>query len=144
MLVDLDAISENLNRIKDKLGEAKRIVPPQKKPIKSVDEEVDDELEKPYYKYQEEDTRFITKCYKYLRKLGIVESQYQFSEQFLNKNKYYFGMILCEQRHPSVDSLHNLIRNLSDLNDGLVNRMYLERLYEEGQAMITNRLLRYF
>ena len=31
MLVDLDAISENLNRIKDKLGEAKRIVPPQKK-----------------------------------------------------------------------------------------------------------------
>ena len=144
MIVDLDTISENLNRIKDKLGEAKRTVPPQPKPFKSVDEEVDGELEKPYYKYQEEDTRFITKCYKYLRKLGLVESQYQFSEQFLNKNKYYFGMILCEQRHPSIDSIHNLIRNISLLNDGLVNKMYLDRLYEEGQRMITERLLKYF
>ena len=144
MIVDLDKISENLNRIQHKLGEAKRIVPPQKNPIKSVDEEVDDELEKPYYKYQEEDTRFITKCYKYLRKLGLVESQYQFSEQFLNKNKYYFGMILCEQRHPSVDSLHNLIRNISLLNDGITKQLYLDRLYKEGQTMITERLLKYF
>lgn len=99
MLVDLDAISENLNRIKDKLGEAKRIVPPQKKPIKSVDEEVDEELEKPYYKYQEEDTRFITKCYKYLHNLGLVESQYQFSEQFLNKNN-------CANKKCPVDNFY--------------------------------------
>ena len=113
-------------------------------PTKSVDEEVKDELEKPPYKHQTEDAKFITKCYKYLRKLGLVESQYQFSEQFLNKNKYYFGMILCEQRHPSVDSIHNLIRNIADLNDGLVKRTYLDRLYEEGQSMITKRLLKYF
>ena len=57
MIVDLDTISENLNRIQHKLGEAKRTVLPQPKPLKSVDEEVDDELEKPYYKYQEEDSR---------------------------------------------------------------------------------------
>ena len=148
MIVDLDTISENMKRIQHKLGEAKRTVPSQPKPLKSVDEdvdeEVDDELEKPYYKYQEEDTKFITKCYKYLRKLGLVESQYQFSEQFLNKNKYYFGMILCEQRHPSVDSLHNLIRNISLLNDGVTKQLYLDRLYEEGQVMITERLLKYF
>ena len=144
MIVDLDTISRNVNKIKDRLNPPKQTVPPMPLPTKTVDDEVEDELDEPHYKHQAEDTKYIIKCYKYLRKLGLVESQYQFSEQFLNKNKYYFGMILCEQRHPSIDSIHNLIRNLSDLNDGLVNRMYLERLYEEGQAMITNRLLRYF
>ena len=31
MIVDLDTISENLNRIQHKLGEAKQIVPPTEK-----------------------------------------------------------------------------------------------------------------
>ena len=53
-------------------------------------------------------------------------------------------MILCEQRHPSVDSVHNLIRNIPDLNDGFTKKVYLDRLYEEGQSMITKRLLKYF
>ena len=93
---------------------------------------------------QKEDGRFITKAYKYLRKLGYVDNQYQFSEQFLNKNKYYYGMILCEARHPSIDAVHNLVRNISDLNDGLTKQLYLDRLYEEGQQIITRRLFKYF
>ena len=144
MIVDLETISRNVNKIKDRLNAPKQTVPPMPLPTKTVDDEVEDELDEPNYKHQAEDTKYIVKCYKYLRKLGLVESQYQFSEQFLNKNKYYFGMILCEQRHPSVDSLHNLIRNISLLNDGLVNKMYLDRLYKEGQDMITERLLKYF
>lgn len=144
MSVNFSAIIDEVNKFTKELKEPKQIVPPVPLPTKSVDEEVKDELEKPPYKHQTEDAKFITKCYKYLRKLGLVESQYQFSEQFLNKNKYYFGMILCEQRHPSVDSVHNLIRNLSDLNDGFAKRVYLDRLYEEGQAIITKRLLKYF
>ena len=144
MSVNFSALIEDLNKITKNLKEPKQIVPPVPLPTKSVDEEVKDELEKPHSKHQTEDAKFITKCYKYLRKLGLVESQYQFSEQFLNKNKYYFGMILCEQRHPSVDSIHNLIRNIADLNDGLVKRTYIDRLYEEGQSMITKRLLKYF
>ena len=147
MSVNFSALIEDLNKITKNLKEPKQIVPPA--PIiasksASVDDEVADELDEPHYKHQTEDARFIAKCYKYLRKLGLVDSQYQFSEQFLNKNKYYFGMILCEQRHPSVDSIHNLIRNIADLNDGLVKRTYLDRLYEEGQSMITKRLLKYF
>ena len=144
MIVDLEEISENMKRIKSKLGNPKQTVPPVPLPTKTVDDEVEDELDEPHYKSQAEDTKYIVKCYKYLRKLGLVESQYQFSEQFLNKNKYYFGMILCEQRHPSIDSVHNLIRNISDLNDGFTKKVYLDRLYEEGQSMITKRLLRYF
>ena len=144
MSVNFSALIEEVNQITEKLKKPKQTVPPVPLKTKSVDEEVENELDEPYYKRQTEDARFIAKCYKYLRKLGLVDSQYQFSEQFLNKNKYYFGMILCEHRHPSVDSIHNLIRNISDLNDGLTKRIYLDRLYEEGQSMITKRLLKYF
>ena len=144
MIVDLETISKNVNKIKDRLNSPKQTVPPMPLPTKTVDDEVEDELDEPHYKHHAEDTKYIVKCYKYLRKLGLVESQYQFSEQFLNKNKYYFGMILCEHRHPSIDSVHNLIRNISDLNDGFTKKVYLDRLYEEGQSMITKRLLRYF
>ena len=175
MIVDLDTISENMKRIRSKLSNPKQIVPPAPLPTKTVDDEVEDELDEPHYKHQAEDMKYIVKCYKYLRELGLVESQYQFSEQFLNKNKYYFGMILCEHRHPSIDSVHNLIRNISDLNEcvnqnnpvnyfdtqtnetpqakwqcrradvGIVTKkVYLDRLYEESQSMITKRLLRYF
>ena len=144
MIMNFEEIAENLNKIRKHLSTPEELVPPAKENTKSVDEEVADELANPPYSDQTEDAQFITKCYKYLRKLGYTDSQYQFNEQFLNKNKYYFGMILCEQRHPSVDSLHNLIRNISLLNDGLVNKMYLDRLYEEGQRMITERLLKYF
>ena len=83
-------------------------------------------------------------------------------------------MILCEQRHPSIDSVHNLVRNIADLNEcvnqnnpvnyfdaqtnetpqakwqcrradvGIVSkRLYLDRLYEEGQSILTKRLLKY-
>ena len=144
MIFNFDDIAAKMQEIQKKLKTPEETVTPVKTPVKSIDDEVEDELDEPHYKHQAEDTKYIVKCYKYLRKLGLVESQYQFSEQFLNKNKYYFGMILCEHRHPSIDSVHNLIRNISDLNDGFTKKVYLDRLYEEGQSMITKRLLRYF
>ena len=147
MSVNFSALIEEVNQITESLKKPKKIVPPAPLIPKnniSAEDEIKDELDEPQYKDHPEDARYITKCYKYLRKLGLVENQYQFSEQFLNKNKYYYGMILCEQRHPSVDSIHNLIRNISMLNDGLVKHTYFDRLYEEGQSMITKRLLKYF
>ena len=144
MIMSFEDIAENMRKIRKHLNKPEELVPPAKEKIKNVDEEVADELSNPPYSDQTEDAQFITKCYKYLRKLGYTDSQYTFSEQFLNKNKYYFGMILCEQRHPSIDSIHNLIRNISDLNDGFTKKVYLDRLYEEGQSMITKRLLKYF
>ena len=68
-------------------------------PTKTVDDEVEDELDEPHYKHQAEDTKYIVKCYKYLRKLGLVESQYQFSEQFLNKNN-------CANKKCPVDNFY--------------------------------------
>ena len=101
-------------------------------------------MSKEHYSNQILDGKFITKAYKYLRKLGYVKSQYQFSEEFLNKNKYYYGMVICEERHPSIDAVHNLLKNISKLNDGITKRMYLDKLYEEGEKIITQRLFRYF
>ena len=55
-----------------------------------------------------------------------------------------FGMILSEQRHPSVDAVHHLITGISQINDGLNKMKHLDQLYEEGQGLITKRLLKYF
>ena len=100
-------------------------------------------MKSPNYVIQKEDARYITKVYKYLRKLGLCESQYQFSTQYLNKSKYYYSVILCEQRSPSIDAVNNLIKNIGTLNEGLTKQMYLNELYEEGEKIITKRLLKY-
>ena len=143
MILNFDDIADELNKIQERLNKPKQIVPPAKERTKSVEEEVEEELKEPRNQQQTEDTQFITKCYKFLRKLGYLKSQYAFSEQFLNKNKYYYGMILSEQRQPSIDSIHNLVRNISMLNDGVSKRLYLDRLYEEGQSIITKKLFKY-
>ena len=143
MILNFDDIAKRMSEIKRNLNTPERTVPPAPEHNKSIDDEVADELKDPCNQEQTEDAQFITKCYKYLKKLKYVDSQYQFSEQFLNKNKYYYGMILCEQRHPSIDSVHNLIRNIADLNDGITKHLYLDRLYEEGQSILTKRILKY-
>ena len=89
-----------------------------------------------------QDVQFITKCFKLLKKLSYVKSQYQFSEQYLNKNKYYMGMILSEGRQPSIDALHNLIHNLSNLHLQTATT-YIAQLHEQGQQLLTQRLLKF-
>ena len=133
MIFGLDSIKKDLYNIQKSLDEAKELVPP----AENLEEiEPDENISK-------EDLRFLKRCCQILMKLGYIKSQYEFSEQFLGKNRYYFGMILCEGRHPSIDAIHNLVRNLSQINDGLHKLRYLDDLYEQGQAMITKRLLKY-
>ena len=89
-----------------------------------------------------QDLAFVLKCYKLLRKLGYIKSQYEFSEQFLNKNKYYLGMVLCEGRQPSIDALHNLIVNLNELHSQNAVT-YIAQMHEQGQQILTQRLLKF-
>ena len=146
---ETNTIRENIKKIQRGLQEIKMTVPPMRKTddgfTKNIDDEVSDEMDSPHLDLQKEDAKFILKCFKYLKKLGYIDSQYQFSEQFLGKNKYYFGMILCEQRHPSIDSIHNLIRSISQLSDGSTGTKehILEKLYSQGESIITKRLLKY-
>ena len=135
----MNQITSDLDELK-KYVEEKVLISPQK----TIDQEVNDELNDPQYNEQKLDAKFLIKCFKYLKKLGYIKTQYEFSEQFLGKNKYYFGMILSEQRHPSLDAIHHLITGISQINDGLNKLKHLDNLYEEGQGLITKRLLKYF
>ena len=51
MIVDLDTISENMKRIRSKLSNPEQTVPPMPLPTKTVDDEVEDELDEPNYKH---------------------------------------------------------------------------------------------
>ena len=88
------------------------------------------------------DTDYLIKVFNHLKDLGYINTQYEFSEQFLNKNKYYYGMILSERRHPSIDALHSLIKSISELSETESNSKRLDDLYEEGHSLITKRLLK--
>ena len=91
---------------------------------------------------QHPDTDYLIKVFNHLKDLGYINTQYEFSEQFLNKNKYYYGMILSEHRHPSIDALHYLIKSISELSETESNSKRLDDLYEEGHTLITKRLLK--
>ena len=91
---------------------------------------------------QHPDTDYLIKVFNHLKDLGYINTQYEFSEQFLNKNKYYYGMILSERRHPSIDALHSLIKSISELSEAETNHQRLDALYEEGHTLITKRLLK--
>ena len=90
-----------------------------------------------------EELKFLDYCSNILRKLGYIKTQYEFSEQFLGKSKHYTSMLMTEQREPSIDALHNLITNISDLNDGVNSSKYLDELYSKGYDLLTKRLLKY-
>ncbi len=97
-----------------------------------------------------EDTEFMKKCCLYLQKLGIVKSQHQFCTEFLNKSQHYLAMVICENRRPAIDAVHNLVKNLNELyalyeefdNKEAINRN-LYYLIDRGQQIITKRILKY-
>ena len=139
MIIDIDKITSDIEELKKHFEEKQKL-----SPQKILEDEVNEEMDIPQYNQQKLDTKFLIKCFKYLKKLGYIKTQYEFSEQFLRKNKYYFGMISSEQRHPSLDAIHHLITGISQINDGLNKLKHLDTLYEEGQCLITKRLLKYF
>ena len=140
MIIDMNQLNQDINELKQYFAKETPVITPSK----PLDQEVNEEMDNPQYNQQKLDAKFLVKCFKYLKKLGYIKTQYEFSEQFLGKNKYYFGMILSEQRHPSLDAIHHLITSISQINDGLNKLKHLDNLYEEGQGLITKRLLKYF
>ena len=96
---------------------------------------------------QEEDAEFIRECCQYLQKLGIVKSQRQFSQQFLNKSQDYLGVIICEKRQPPINILHRLVQNLIQIQpiyeDKYTISNYLDMLINKGNQIITQKLLKY-
>lgn len=122
-----------------------------KKALKDKKAQNNDELRqertKRYNLEQEEDTEFIKECCQYLQKLGIVKSQRQFSQQFLNKSQDYLGVLICERRQPPINILHRLIQNLIQIQPIYEEKYtisnYLDTLINKGNQIITRKLLKY-
>ena len=77
MIFGLETIKTDLHNIQKSLDEAKELVPP----AENLEEiEPDENISK-------EDLRFLKRCCQILMKLGYIKSQYEFSEQFLGKNR---------------------------------------------------------
>ena len=123
----------------------------EKKALKNKKAKNNDELRqertKRYNLEQEEDAEFIKECCQYLQKLGIVKSQRQFSQQFLNKSQDYLGVIICERRQPPINILHRLVQNLIQIQpiyeDKYTISNYLDMLINRGNQLITKKLLKY-
>ena len=105
------------------------------------------ERTKRYNLEQEEDAEFIRECCQYLQKLGIIKSQRQFSQQFLEKSQDYLGVIICERRQPPINILHRLVQNLIQIQpiyeDKYTISNYLDILINRGNQLITKKLLKY-
>lgn len=122
-----------------------------KKALKDKKAKNNDELRKErtkrYNLEQEDDAEFIKECCQYLQKLGIVKSQRQFSQQFLNKSQDYLGMLICERRQPPINLLHRLVQNLIQIQpiyeDKYTISNYLDILINRGNQIITKKLLKY-
>ncbi len=51
---------------------------------------------------------FIVKTYNIVRKLNLVESQYEFSEEWLGRCRTYYSAIVSAKREPSIAALTTL------------------------------------
>ena len=137
----IQKLDELLAKVRAQLIEKKGL---KEEPIEQP-EPTDEQVEEPTEELpQHPDTDYLIKVFNHLKDLGYINTQYEFSEQFLGKNKYYYGMILSERRHPSIDALHFLIKSISELSEAETNHQRLDALYEEGHNLITKRLLKNF
>ena len=139
MTTAIEKLDELLAKVRAQLIEKKGL----------KEEPIEDEQPEPSEKQpndpdlpQYPDTDYLIKVFNHLKDLGYINTQYEFSEQFLGKNKYYYGMILSEHRHPSIDALHFLIKSISELSEAETNHQRLDALDEEGHTLITKRLLK--
>ena len=122
----------------------------EKKALKDKKAKNNDELRQERtkrYNLEQEDAEFIRECCQYLQKLGIVKSQRQFSQQFLNKSQDYLGMLICERRQPPINILHRLVQNLIQIQPIYEEKYtisnYLDMLINKGNQLITQKLLKY-
>lgn len=127
----------------------------QKQHLQKQKDDNNDELRKiRSQKYEleqiQENIDYIKRTYLYLKKLGIVKSQYDFSSNFLNRTNHYLSMIICEERKPSIESVNVLVKNLieiknvfEDLDNKNAEIRILNDIINREHQIITERLLGY-
>ena len=86
---------------------------------------------------------YLNRACEILQELGIIESKQQFSEQFLGKSKFYYGVLDCEKRKVGTHLLHDLTQNLKQIKE-CFNDSKLNDLICEGQQILRNRVEKYY
>ena len=86
---------------------------------------------------------YLNKCCEILQELGVIESKQQFSEQFLGKSKFYYGVLDCEKRKVGTHLLHDLTQNLKQIKE-CFNDSKLNELISEGQQILRKRVEKYY
>lgn len=90
----------------------------------------------------DESTKYVNDCYNLLSEMQIIDSKYQFSEQFLGKSKNYYGVMLCENRRASNDLLYNLNQKMAQINE-CFNDSRIKPLLVKGVDILNQRFERY-
>ena len=90
---------------------------------------------------------FLRKCYNLVaNELELVESQYSFSQQFMNANQFYFAKLICEGKSPSTQCIMTtadnvrMLKGLPNLNKSILKQ--IDDIYNEGQQIIYQKLLK--
>ena len=86
---------------------------------------------------------YVNRCCQLLQELGIIDSQYQFSEQFLGRSKNYYGVVLCENRNVNTDVLYELVQNMKQLKECFADKQEIQKLIQKGQELLHKRIAKY-
>lgn len=80
------------------------------------------------------------------KRFRLIDNRYQFSEQFMNSNKFYMSKLVSEGRSPSLSCVSNILQNLNmlkylpNIDKTIIGK--IDGLINEGQELINQKLLR--
>ncbi len=90
----------------------------------------------------DESAQYVQDCFKLLMELGIIDSQFQFSEQFLNACKNYYSVMRAEHRRAPNDMLHHLNGKMEQLSECFDDKR-LSELANHGRTILNARFERF-
>ncbi len=90
----------------------------------------------------DESTQYVKDCFELLIELGIIDTQYQFSKQFLNRCKNYYGVMRAEKRRAPNDMLYHLNGKMQQLSECFED-VRLSNLATMGRKILNERFERF-
>ena len=75
----------------------------------------------------------LNEAFRFLARVGVVNSQEEFSSRFLNKSPRYYAMLKATGREPSVEAVASLASRMVDLGRSLQASKY-GNILNEGEA----------
>ncbi len=90
----------------------------------------------------DESAKYVQDCFELLIELGIIDSQFQFSQQFLNRCKNYYGVMRAEKRRAPNDMLYHLNGKMQQLSE-CFHDVRLSELATTGQKILNDRFERF-